>query len=207
VSRSLLLCLDAICLSLVAACEAPHRQYHPIFGTHAYRPHESFWRRRVWFSVKGSATLSPPELKAVAQFVNQTSFPRECHNKRNTSTPWAATGRSRQRLVISFPFVDHYSRLHHISSKPPCSTTECKKLNPSLPLALGLNAQTPATFSARGTFPPGFTALKATQLAIWVRSINLNLGQGPMWNGPTCASSEVMDGICECQISHRKSNT
>jgi hypothetical protein len=35
----------------------------------------------------------------------------------------------------------------------------------------------------------------------------MNLGQGPIWDGPTCASFRVMGGICECQISHRKSNT
>ena len=68
---------------------------------------------------KGSATLSPPELKAVAKFVNQTSFPPRMSQQ---TQHIHSMGRNRPQpttLVISFPFMDHNSRLHPISSEPP----------------------------------------------------------------------------------------
>lgn len=101
---------------------------------------------------KGSATLPPPELKAVAKFVNQTSFPPEDVTTNAThrlhGPQQAAADNAGDFIPIHgslFSPSPYFKRTHRYQ---PNAT----KLYPPL-LSLGLNARTSAAFSATVLFP------------------------------------------------------
>jgi hypothetical protein len=165
-SCCLLLCLLAILLSLVTACEVRYRQQEQSVRTQAYRPHESFWRR-MRFSVKGIghvATSGPQSREVICQICKSNKLPPKYHNKRNTSTPWPATGRNRQRWLFHFhSWIIILALTTFRANRRSNTTNQCDKLYPAL-LSLGLNAQLSAGFSFHGTFPLIHSPVKATQL-------------------------------------------
>ena len=137
-----------------------------LVGIQACRPHESFWRR-MWFSVKGIghvATSGVQSRDVICQICKSNKLPPKYHNKRNTSTPWAATGRNRQRWSFHFhSWIIILALTTFRANRRSTTTNQYDKLYPALP-SLELNAQTSTHFFGPRYFSPRFTALRVTQL-------------------------------------------
>jgi len=153
--RCLLLCLQAVLLPLVTACQVRYRQHRAIGGDTGLSPSRVIWRR-MWFSVKGIghvATSGAQSREVICQICKSNKLPPKYHNKRNASTPWAATGRNRQRWLFHFhSWIIILALTTSRANRPSTTTNQCDKLYPAL-LSLGLNAQASAGFSVHGTFP------------------------------------------------------
>ena len=116
-----------------------------------YRPHESFWRRRMWFSVKGIghvATSGTQTREVICQIC-----------KSNMLLPWCQThhidsmARDRQRWWFhSLSRIIILAPAAFLANRHSTTTNECNELYPPLP-SLGLNAQTSFPFPVHGTFP------------------------------------------------------